>query len=123
MSTAQLVSVEEYLHSTIEPAAEYVEGRIVPRSVPRKSHSKWQGRLNRTLYEIGHPMGYEVWVEQHIRTRSGPVRYRVPDICVTLGEPEEEIFTEPPFLCIEILSPDDSALELRAKIGEYLALG
>jgi Uma2 family endonuclease len=82
-----------------------------------------KGELYSALREIGRPLGYEVWVEQHIRTKSGLVRYRVPDVCVTLGEPEEEIFTEPPFLCVEILSPDDSALELRARIDEYLEFG
>ena len=33
MSTIHLVNLEEYLHSTFEPDAEYVEGRIVRRSV------------------------------------------------------------------------------------------
>jgi Uma2 family endonuclease len=123
MATSQLVSVEEYLHSTFEPDAEYVEGRIVPRPMPKKLHSKMQGYLYRTLYEINHPRGYEIWVEQRIRTKSSPARYRVPDICVTVGEPDEDIFTTPPFLCIEILSPDDSALEVRSKVDEYLAFG
>ncbi len=44
-------------------------------------------------------------------------------MCVTLGEPPEDIFTTPPFLCIEILSPDDSAVELRMKIEEHLSFG
>jgi Uma2 family endonuclease len=123
MVTAHLVNVEEYLHSTFEPDAEYVNGRIVQRSLPQKPHSKMQTFLARMLYEIGHPLGYEVWVEQRIRTKTSPVHYRVPDVCVTLGEPEEDIFIEGPFLCIEILSVDDSALELRTKVEEYLALG
>jgi Uma2 family endonuclease len=123
MATTHLISVEEYLHSTFEPDAEYVEGRIILRAVPGKTHSKLQTYLVRTLYETGHPLGYEVWVEQRLRTKNDPGRYRVPDVCVTLGEPDEEIFTEPPFLCIEILSPDDAALEVRIKVDEYLAFG
>jgi Uma2 family endonuclease len=123
MTTTELVSVEEYLHSTFEPDAEYVEGRIVPRSVPQKSHSKMQGYLVRTLYQAAHPLGYEVWVEQRVRTQPDPARYRVPDVCVTRGEPAEDIFTHPPVLCVEILSPDDAAVEVRAKVREYLAFG
>jgi Uma2 family endonuclease len=43
---------------------------------------------------------------------------------VTLGEPAKNIFTEPPpFLCADILSPDDTALDLRTKVDEYLAFG
>jgi Uma2 family endonuclease len=123
MATTHLVSVEEYLHSTFEPDAEYVEGRIVPRALPQKTHSKLQTYFVETLCGIGRPLGYRVWVEQRIRTRRDPARFRVPDVCVTAGEPEEEIFIEPPFLCVEVLSPDDSAQELRIKIDEYLAWG
>ena len=123
MPTTNLVDLEEYLHSSFEPDAEYVEGRIVRRPVPQKPQSKMQGYLVRTLYEIAHPAGFVVWVEQRLRTKSDPAHYRIPDVCITLGEPDEDIFTEPPFLCVEILSPDDSATEIRAKLDEYLALG
>ncbi|MGH9612834.1 MAG: Uma2 family endonuclease [Bryobacteraceae bacterium] len=58
-----------------------------------------------------------------MRTRADPAHYRIPDVCVTPGEPPEDIFTAAPFLCVEILSPDDSAVELRIKIDEYLAFG
>ena len=123
MAITELVSVEEYLHSTFEHDAEYVEGRIVPRSMPQKPHSKMQGHLYRALYEATHPHGYEIWLEQRMRTQATPARYRVPDVCITQGEPPEDVFTEPPFLCIEILSPGDPAVEVLAKIREYLAFG
>jgi Uma2 family endonuclease len=76
MATTHLVSVEEYLRSAYEPDAEYVEERILLRSVPQKPHSKMQGYLDRTLYALAKPA---------------------------------------PFLCAEILSPDDAALDLRTK--------
>jgi len=123
MPIAQLASAEEYLHSVYEPDAEYVAGRIILRPVPQKPHSKMQSYLDRTLYQVGHRLGYEVWVEQRLRTQADPDHYRVPDVCLTLGEPVENIFTTPPFLCVEILSPDDTAVEVRAKVEEYLAFG
>ncbi len=123
MATTNLVNVEEYLHSTFEPDAEYVEGRIVHRATPQKTHSKMQTFLVRTLYQVGQPLGCSVFVEQRLRTQPNPARYRVPDVCLTFGEPDEEIFTTPPFLCVEILSPDDVALELRMKVAEYLRFG
>ncbi len=123
MATTHLISASEYLRSSFEPDAEYVEGRIVQRAAPQKTHSKMQTFLTRTLCAIGEPLGYEVWVEQRLRTKADPARYRVADVCVTLGEPDEEVFTQPPFLCVEVLSPDDSALELRLKLEESLALG
>lgn len=123
MATTQLVSVEEYLHSTYEPDAEYVEGRIVPRALPKRPHSEIQTYLSHTLYEPARALGCKVWAEQRIRTRSDPPRYRVPDVCVTRGDPRIDIFITPPFLCVEILSPDDTAIELRTKVEEYLAFG
>ena len=62
-------------------------------------------------------------MEQRLRTQPDPVHYRVPDLCVTFGEPAENIFTEPPYLCIEILLPDDIAVDVRTKVEEYLAFG
>jgi Uma2 family endonuclease len=123
MATTHLVSAEEYLHTSFEHDAEYVEGRIVYRSEPKKPHSKMQAFLLLNLHGIGQPLGYRVWPEQRVRTQANPARYRVPDLCVTFGEPDEDVFTEPPYLCIEILSPDDVAAEVSAKADEYLTLG
>jgi hypothetical protein len=36
MAVTHLVSVDEYLHSADDPDGEYVEGRILLRSVPQK---------------------------------------------------------------------------------------
>ena len=73
--------------------------------------------------EVAHPLGYEVWPSPRIRTQHAPARYPVPDLCVTQGEPSEDVFTEPPFLCLEILSPGGPAVEVLAEIREYLAFG
>ena len=56
-----------------------------------------------------------------------PRRFRVPDVCVVTekpeGEPGHRIVTMPPYLCIEILSPEDSAVETLEKVREYLNFG
>lgn len=50
-------------------------------------------------------------------------RYRIPDVCVVpLPEPAEQIFTQPPYICIEVLSPDDSFPELQDRLDDYLAM-
>ena len=122
-TTQERVNVEEYMHSSYEPDAEYVEGRILPRALPKKPHSRMQRLLTRALCQLAEPLGCEVWPEQRVRTQADPPRYRVPDLCLTNGEPDEDVFTQPPFLCVEILSPDDSAVELLIKVREYLAFG
>jgi Uma2 family endonuclease len=48
----------------------------------------------------------------------------VPDLCVTAGpKPDEQVFTKPPFLCVEILSPEDRTERVQERISNYLDLG
>lgn len=68
MSSTQLVSVDEYLHSTYEPDAEYVEGRVVLRAFPLRPCSKIKGYLAYVLYEIAHALGFKVWISKRVRT-------------------------------------------------------
>jgi Uma2 family endonuclease len=42
---------------------------------------------------------------------------------VELPEPEEQVFTEPPYICIEALSPDDTSRKLQERLDDYLAMG
>jgi Uma2 family endonuclease len=58
-----------------------------------------------------------------LRVQVNPTRFRVPDVCVTVGEPTEEILALPPHLCIEILSPEDRMSRLEARIADYLEMG
>ncbi len=53
-----------------------------------------------------------------------PTRFRVPDICVTVGpKPTEQIFRTPPFLAIEILSKKDRKPDVLEKVNDYLRSG
>src|SRR5579884_776773 len=104
---ATLMSVDEYLHTSFSPDCEYVDGVIVERNLGEKPHSKLQTRLAYLLMQI---KGVQPWVEQRVQV--SPTRFRVPDVCVTIGEPEENIFTAPPLICIEILSPEDRLTRL-----------
>jgi Uma2 family endonuclease len=56
--------------------------------------------------------------------RVKPNCFRVPDICVVAGsEFQQEIFTAPPLLCIEIFSEDDRWSRIQERIDDYLSLG
>jgi Uma2 family endonuclease len=39
------------------------------------------------------------------------------------SKPAEQILTKPPFLCIEILSPEDRMRRIQQKIDDYLDFG
>lgn len=71
---------------------------------------------------MGRKLGFYALPEQRVQTRSD--RFRVPDICVVLEKPTwRGIVTSPPYLCIEILSPEDKTAETLEKIREYLEFG
>ena len=117
-----LVSVEEYLHTAYEPDCDYVDGVVEDRNRGEKDHNKVQRALLVYLHLRQREFG--IFVIQEQRLRLGPNRYRVPDLCVVVGtEPDEQIFTQPPFLCIEILSPEDRMSRMQSRIDDYLAFG
>jgi Uma2 family endonuclease len=122
MATATVTSLEEYLTTVYRPDREYIDGVIVERNLGERDHSTLQGELYYCLRRQGKALGVYVYPEQRVQV--SPTRFRVPDVCVTVGpKPTEQIFTRPPFLCVEVLSPDDRAGEVQERIDDYLALG
>lgn len=122
MGARTLVSVEEYLSTVYEPECDYVDGELVDRHGGEKTHSKVQARLVVLFSNQKADLGIHVFPE--LRIRVAPKRFRVPDVCVVLGEePAEEVLTAPPFLCIEVLSPEDEPSRFQQKVADYLAFG
>ena len=122
MAVAELISAEQYLHTSFEHDAEFVEGRIVERPVPTYEHASMQSFLIEALRIIGRRLGLITLPEQRVQTR--PDHFRVPDICVHVGgPPKEQIFRTPPFICIEILSPEDRMARVQDRIDDYLKFG
>jgi Uma2 family endonuclease len=95
-----------------------VDGVLEDRNAGEKDHSKIQLRLAKLLDAPGK---LSVFIET--RVQISPTRFRVPDICACLEEPDEQIFTRPPFLCVEILSPEDRMSRMDRKIRDYLDFG
>jgi len=122
MGTATLVPVSEYLSADYSPDCEYVDGALEERNMGEKDHGNAQKRLVMYLGNREKQLGIRVFLEQRIQL--SPTRFRVPDICVVAGpEPQEQIFTQPPFLCVEILSPEDRMSRMQEKIDDYLRFG
>jgi Uma2 family endonuclease len=61
-----------------------------------------------------------VWPEQQVRTIRN--RCRIPDVCVTLQEPEPDVFETAPLICIETLSRRDEMSNVLEKLDEYFAI-
>jgi Uma2 family endonuclease len=122
MRSGTLLPVEVYLTTSYRPDCEYVDGVVVERNLGEHDHSRLQMRLGDYLFSREKQWGIHVVPEQRVQVK--PDRFRVPDLCVVKSDtPIEPIYTRPPFLCIEILSPDDRMSEMQERIDDYLSFG
>jgi Uma2 family endonuclease len=121
MATGTLISLDEYLSTIYEPDCEYVDGELLERNMGESDHSGIQGIIFALLYSQRREYGIHVFPE--LRVQVAARRYRIPDITVTTRKVKGRILREPPFLCIEVLSPEDRASRIETKIDDYLAFG
>jgi len=122
MMPAVLVSVEEYLRTDYSPDCDYVDGVLEDRNLGQKKHALTQTLIVGFLLALRQALGALVIVEQRIRV--SPTRFRIPDVCVILNPiSDEEVVTTAPFLCVEVLSPDDRMSRMHEKIRDYLGMG
>jgi len=122
MSAGTLISVEEYLRTGFDPDCDYVDGEVLERNLGNRRHSYTQGSI-------------QVWFTQRrdqtrlqplpeLRMKVSPSKVRIPDVLLCeLPLPDEEVFTTPPYLCIEVMSPDDTISSMQDRVDDYLAFG
>jgi Uma2 family endonuclease len=117
-----LVSVEEYLSSSYEGDRDYVDGVLEERNWGDYDHSRLHTGL--LCYLANRRRQWNVYVLPSLRTRIGPTRFRIPDLCVfPRGQEIEQIPTKPPLLCIEVLSPEDKWSHFEKHIQDFLTMG
>lgn len=122
MASAQTrVSVQEYLKTAYSPDRDYVDGVVEERNWGESHHSWIQAKLILLLMSRFRETGIAAMPEWRFQTK--PTRFRIPDVTVIRGKPDEQILTKPPLLCIEILSPEDRMSRINARIKEYLDFG
>jgi Uma2 family endonuclease len=117
-----LISVDEYLHTVYRPDCDYVDGEVLERNMAEQTHSITQGEF--LFYFRARQREWNAFAYPEQRVQVGPTRFRIPDVCVCVGRrPEDEIFRTPPFLCIEVLSPEDRMERIQDRIDDYLNFG
>ena len=108
--------------TSYSPDREYIDGRIVERNLGEKTHSSIQTNLILFLGNRRKELGIKVYPEQRVQV--SPTRFRIPDVTVVIASQfQGEIFRNPPHLCIEILSKDDTLDYMQEKIDDYLRFG
>jgi Uma2 family endonuclease len=116
------VSINEYLSTSYDPGSEYVAGVIEERNWGENDHADRQSEIYYWFRSRSKELGLYAVVEQRVQV--GPTRFRVPDVCVVLGDrPKEQVFHTPPFICIEILSPEDRLSRVQERMSDYLYFG
>ena len=119
-----LTSVEEYL-STSYPYGdrEYLDGVVVERNLGTPGHSRLQKILVFHLAAFEKALQLELFPE--CRTRITETRYRVPDVLVMLKpfQQTKRALLDPPFLIVEVLSPDDRMKDVVRRFRDYEAFG
>jgi Uma2 family endonuclease len=121
MPAGTQISVEEYLHTIYHPDCDYVDGAVEERNLGERDHSWIQGNLVTFFMSQFRKTGIAALPEWRFQTR--PTTFRIPDVVVTRGKPDEQILTKPPLLCIEILSSEDRVSRTNLRIQEYLDFG
>ena len=121
MATGESVSVQEYLSTSYRPDCDYVDGVVVERNLGEYDHARLQGEVFAYFHARRKQWGLRAIPEQRVQV--SPTRFRVPDVCVVKGEPTEQIFRTPPFICIEILSPEDRLTQMHQRVQDYLEFG
>ena len=121
MAAGSLVSVHEYLSTSYRPDCDYVDGVVLERNLGEKDHSLLQTEI--AFYYRSRRQQWGLWPLVEQRVQVSAKRFRIPDVCLVAGAPGDQILRTPPFICIEVLSPDDRLAEMRQRVEDYLAFG
>src|SRR5713226_4368597 len=123
MNVKTLISEEEYLRMSFEDRTpEYVDGELVERSVPNKSHSSAQANLILVFGALQQRL--PLFPLPELRVPVAPKKYRIVDLAVYAHrEPAEELPRELPLVVVEIVSPDDRYEELMQRLEEFRIWG
>ncbi len=121
-ATAIQMSEEEYLRTSFEPDAEYVDGVIEERPMGEDQHSAWQAAI--VAYFAPRAKEWNIRVRPELRSKTGERRYRVPDVAlIDAGLPYAPVATAPPLVIFEILSPEDRIARLLVRLADFETMG
>jgi len=132
MSTKSLLTIEQFAQmqtqATDTEDYELVAGELVPLPSGTYRHNKMRDLIGHLLWSYfrQHPIGEAVG-ENDCRIASDEVRR--PDLSIFLRErlnqmdPDKIPAPFPPDIAVEVLSPTESAMDVRRKVRDYLRGG
>ena len=122
MATGTLVSINEYLSTSYAPDCDYIDGVLEERNLGEHDHAWLQTLV--VAYFMARRKQWNIRPVVEQRVQVSPTSFRVPDVCVLLGDHrQEQIIRTPPLICVEILSPEDRLSRLQERMTDYLSFG
>jgi Uma2 family endonuclease len=117
------ISVDEYRHTSLPDLdREYRDGELVGRGVPDYLHGRTQALLLVFFEALRTKLSFYAGNETRVKVREG--LYLIPDVSVFRpSPPPSSLPDQPPFIAVEILSPDDRLNAIRDKLEEYKSWG
>jgi Uma2 family endonuclease len=116
------ISLDEYLRTTYRPDVEYLDGELREKAVVGFAHGETQGFLFQWFSQRYQEWNIRCAVET--RTQVSAKQVRLPDV-VVIAAPDRTkgALDKPPLIAIEVLSPTDTYLELKARAADLEAMG
>ena len=115
------IPMEEYLRTSYEYDAEWVDGEVVERSLPTYSHARAERRIVHRL--ANSEAQARLFASPNQRIWVSAQRWRIPDISIFADREPEGRYQSNVYAAIEILSPEDSMSSLLDKLAEFAAAG
>lgn len=118
------VPLEEYLHSSYSPDAEYIDGQLQEResTMGGNDHSAWQEAI--CAWFRAQAVHAGIRVRPELRVQVNAFSFLIPDVTLLdRNLPVEPVATRPPIAVFEILSPGDSLKRVMDKGKRYEAMG
>lgn len=114
--------IEQYLATSYSPDVDFVDGYIEERNLGEFDHGRLQGILFALFYQQERAFALLPVVEQRIRVDDN--RVRICDVVLLRADaPREQVARTAPFLCIEVMSPEDRLPRAKIVLGDYLRMG
>jgi Uma2 family endonuclease len=127
---SHLISAEELFQMPNPGRCELMRGELIMMSLAGSLHGKITARLGAHLYGFveQNKLGIVFGAETGFHIRRDPDTVLAPDVSFVRAEriPDplpQSFFDGPPDLAVEVLSPNDRASEVQAKIHDWLDAG
>ena len=129
MTTKTLLTIEQFDQLPIKEGILYElnEGEVVTMTEPMPRQNWVRDNIGAALRDFAHPRRLgRVFVETGYQLSPGTLR--IPDVSFVPADLLRELDLDrriqgAPTLVVEIVSPTDTAEEIRQKVGQFLAAG